>query len=464
MKKMHIAMGALSRGIILAVGLLAGWLAASPVHAAKGSSKTDTDTAIIEPTTTHQLTITSPANGDTIVLPKFTVSGSVVGNNVMVQVYVNGEFVNDCNPGTWSVKVDLGKLGMAVPGDITILVKTIGDPTYNEQKTITITYAPDVVAPTVTMNDLVSITHTVANHLPDKVFRLTGTAEDPQDPDQPGVDPSGLATVQVRVNGGVWQAVEQVGDSLENWQLDTLYEPGRNWIEAQSIDKKGNISDLFTMLINYAKSPRNDIVLAIREYSSFWHPGQARHLVWQSSTIQAGYNVNLELWRNGQLVSLIAATNEDDGSGSYDPTMAEDAIIGDGYTLRAVSQFFSSLYAEAAEFTIQPPIYLFSPRPGDRMDQGSIVNLDWQTDLIEAGNFVAFELWSGGIKRKFLGTNQDLGGKGVFQFEITDEFPIGNDYEIRCVSAWKTSMYYTVMPLTVGKRNAVRGADWLLYQ
>jgi hypothetical protein len=341
---------------------------------------------VIEPATIHQLTISSPSNGDTIVIPKFTVSGSVVGNNVRVQIFINNEFLDDVDPGSWSVKVDLEDLDMAIPGPIIITAKTIGDLTYNETKTITITYAPDVVAPTVTMNDLELITTTVYDHLPDKVFRLTGTAEDPQDPDQSEVDPSGLATVQVRINGGAWQTVEKVDGSFENWMLDTVYAQGRNTIEAQSLDKKGNVSDSYTMVINYAKSPKNDIVMAIREYSSFWHPGQSRRLVWQASVIQSGYNVNLELWRNGQFVSLIVATDGDDGSGWFDPTMAEDAELGEGYTVRAVSQFFSGLYAESADFRIQPAIYLFSPRPGQRMDQGSTIILDWQTDLIEAGN------------------------------------------------------------------------------
>ncbi len=97
--------------------------------------------------------------------------------------------------------------------------------------TISAKYAlPDTSPPTVSITTPVN-----GQAISASPITVSGSASDP------GAGNSGVALVEVRVNGGPWQSASSTND-WSSWACQVALTPGSNTIEARSADNAGNYS------------------------------------------------------------------------------------------------------------------------------------------------------------------------------------------------------------------------------
>ena len=102
---------------------------------------------------------------------------------------------------------------------------------------------PDTTPPTVTISSPTS-----GQTFSSSPITVSGTASDPGSPS------SGVASVQVRVNGGSWQTAS----GTTSWSASVALVSGSNLIEARSRDNAGNYSSIASVSVTFVMSVPND--------------------------------------------------------------------------------------------------------------------------------------------------------------------------------------------------------------
>jgi hypothetical protein len=188
---------------------------------------------------TPSVVITSPDNGSTFMDQQITVAGTALGDAACgaviqtVEVCVNeGSWQTASGTDNWSIQVDLsagwntikarasdnlGMTGYSLPISAEYYIEDITPPT------VTITSPEDQA--TVNMQNV----------------SIQGTADDPGSP------ASGIAKVEVRVNGGTW--LQASGTTA--WARVITLPEGWNIIQARSTDAKGLVSEIVSINVEY---------------------------------------------------------------------------------------------------------------------------------------------------------------------------------------------------------------------
>ena len=153
-----------------------------------------------------------------------TVAGTASDNLGVVQVaWADDRGGSGLAAGTanWSATLGLQT------GD-NVITLTANDAAGNvSTATITVTYAPDTTPPTVSLSSPAA-----GQTFTNSPITVTGAASDS------GTPSSGVAMVQVRVNGSDWQTAS----GTTSWTASAGLARGNNLIEARSQDKAGNFS------------------------------------------------------------------------------------------------------------------------------------------------------------------------------------------------------------------------------
>jgi hypothetical protein len=184
------------------------------------------------------VTINSPTNGQTISTRSFTVSGTASDPGTpttglsLVEVRVNGgAWVSTTGTTNWTCKV-----GLAL-GANTIEARSkdvAGNYSVISSVSVTCNAPADTTAPTVAISSpAAGITTTTWSTI------ASGTASDAS---------SGVALVELRVNGGGWTTATTTS-SYASWTCALSLWAGSNTIEARSKDYAGNYSTLASVTI-----------------------------------------------------------------------------------------------------------------------------------------------------------------------------------------------------------------------
>jgi len=222
-----------SRSITLATG--SNTIEAQARDAAGNVSAIAIRTVTYNPpdTTIPTVAIISPAsNGTTMTTSSLTVSGTASDNTGVASVSVR------INGGTWNTATGTtswSRLITLVAGSNTIEAQSrdaAGNVSLSASRTVT--YNPsDTTLPTVAFTSPASNGTTVTT----SSLTVSGTAS----------DNIGVASVSVRLNGGIWNTAT----GTTSWSRLVTLAAGSNTIEAQSRDAVGNISTISSRTVTY---------------------------------------------------------------------------------------------------------------------------------------------------------------------------------------------------------------------
>jgi hypothetical protein len=186
--------------------------------------------------------IFSPTAGQTFTASLVTVAGTATDAGTpssgvaVVQVRINGgDWQAASGTTNWSASVNLD-LG----SDLIEARSQDNAANYSAVASVWVTNVPpDITPPTVAISSPVG-GQTVTN----SPITITGAATDP------GTPSSGVAVVQVRVNGGTWQTAT-TANGWSDWATTVGLRSGNNLIEARSQDNAGNYSALASVSVTY---------------------------------------------------------------------------------------------------------------------------------------------------------------------------------------------------------------------
>jgi len=174
--------------------------------------------------------ISSPSDGETVTLSLITVTGSVSDNDGFDSVEVRvgtGSWQTATGTDLWSADVTLAE------GPNTIYAMANDTSGNSNVTSITVTYSPpDEELPTIIISS-----PSDGDSVTSSLITVSGSAS----------DNDGLATVEVRVGSGSWQAA--TGTDL--WSADITLAEGLNMIYARANDTSGN-SNVTSITVTYS--------------------------------------------------------------------------------------------------------------------------------------------------------------------------------------------------------------------
>ncbi|MCF7668865.1 MAG: hypothetical protein K9N48_03710, partial [Verrucomicrobia bacterium] len=189
----------------------------------RGNTSSIGQVTVVRDTQVPTVQISNPSDGQQVTSETITVSGNATDTAsgvASVQVRVNGGSWKTANGTTsWNISITLNE------GDNNIEVRST-DNSGNTSSIKQVTVVRDTQEPTVQISN-----PSDGQQVTSETITVSGNATDTA---------SGVASVQVRINGGSWQTA----NGTTSWNKSVTLNEGDNNIEVRSTDNRGNTSSI----------------------------------------------------------------------------------------------------------------------------------------------------------------------------------------------------------------------------
>jgi hypothetical protein len=158
-----------------------------------------------------------------------------------------------------------------------------------------------------------------------------------------------------------------------------------------------------------------------------WTAGRTYAISWSSAGVGLG-DVEIDLYKGGTLLSVIASSVPNNGT--YDWAVPSTADIASDYSIRIVSNAYSSVSDMSEDFSIRGSLTIVSPTGGEEWAIGTAHYINWTTTGTGIGS-LKIELYNGTSVVILVAASTQ--NNGSYLWTVPDSVAVGS-YGLRVIS------------------------------